>query len=190
MEKILLHICCGPCAGYPVQELQRQGYLVLGYYYNPNIHPYTEYLKRKESAEILARNQGFKIICPEEYDPVYYFNTIAFRESQRCRFCYRIRLEQAAHIAQKGQCQFYTTSLLVSKQQNHLLIKQIGEEVGHKYGVSFLYQDFREGYGISRELSLKYDLYRQGYCGCLYSEYERWAGKKNSSTMQIHAPLK
>lgn len=190
MEKVLLHICCGPCATYPVQQLRQQGYFLLGCFYNPNIHPYQEYEQRKQGVEQLAAYEDLKIIYAEEYDPAYYFNTIAFRESQRCRLCYQIRLEQAAHIAKKGKCHYFTTTLLVSKRQNHQLIKKVGEDVGHKYGISFLYQDFREGYAKSREMAQELNLYRQQYCGCLYSEYERWAGKKSGSTIQINPNLR
>ncbi|MDR1615747.1 MAG: epoxyqueuosine reductase QueH [Syntrophomonadaceae bacterium] len=177
MEKVLLHICCGPCASYPIEALREEEYELMGYFGNPNIHPYTEYLKRRRSVERLADVKKIKVIYEDDYNPVYYFNTIAFRESKRCFLCYQMRLEKAAHIAKKGKFDYFTTSLLVSKRQKHDLIKQAGEYTGHKYGIPFLYKDFRTGYEKSRELAREMDLYRQQYCGCLYSEYERWTGK-------------
>lgn len=178
MSKVLLHICCGPCATYPVPALREQGYEVMGYFFNPNIHPFTEYLKRKEALEMFASKVDLKVIMAENYDPVTYFQNIAYRESQRCRLCYTLRLEQAAHIARKGKFDYFTTTLLVSKYQKHNLIKEIGEAMGEKYGVPFLYQDFREGFSQTGVISREMGLYRQQYCGCLYSEIERYAPRE------------
>lgn len=173
--KVLLHICCGPCATYPVPWLQEQGYQVMGYYFNPNIHPYTEYRRRQEALGKYAEHMNLKVLYDQSYNPVSYFQEITYREHQRCRFCYRIRMEQAAHIARKGKFDFFTTTLLVSKYQKHHSIRDIGEELGDKYGVPFLYHDFREGFSESVRRSREMELYRQQYCGCLYSEMERYA---------------
>lgn len=176
--RVLLHICCGPCATYPVPWLKEQGYEVMGYFYNPNIHPFTEHEKRKEALQVYAELAGIKVIYEEGYDPVTYFQQVTYRESQRCRFCYQIRLERTAQIARKGKFDFFTSTLLVSKYQKHELIKEIGEEMGDKYGVPFLYQDFREGFYETVTRSRAMELYRQQYCGCLYSEMERYASSK------------
>ena len=101
LPKVLLHICCGPCATYPVPWLQENGYDVMGYYYNPNIHPYTEYQKRKEGLQSYANQVDMKVIYDETYDPQSYFQQVAFRESIRCRFCYQIRLIGAASPQRK-----------------------------------------------------------------------------------------
>ncbi|MGI5921479.1 MAG: epoxyqueuosine reductase QueH [Syntrophomonadaceae bacterium] len=175
MAKVLLHICCGPCATFPVPTLREQGHNLMGYFYNPNIHPYTEYLKRKEALEQYAEKVDLKVIYDEKYNPVDYFQNIAYRESHRCMICYQMRLEQAAHIAKKGKFDYYTTTLLVSKMQKHNTIKDIGEAIGKKYGVPFLYQDFREGFKQTGVISREMGIYRQQYCGCLYSEMERYA---------------
>jgi predicted adenine nucleotide alpha hydrolase (AANH) superfamily ATPase len=178
MSKVLLHICCGPCASYPVPALREQGHDVMGYFYNPNIHPYTEYLKRKEALQQYAENVDLKVIYDDKYNPVDYFQNISYRESNRCMICYQMRLDKAAHIAKKGKFDFFTSTLLVSKLQKHNLIKEIGEAMGKKYGVPFLYQDFREGFKQSGVISREMGLYRQQYCGCLYSELERYAPKE------------
>lgn len=178
MAKVLLHICCGPCASYPVPKLRSDGYSVRGYFYNRNIHPYTEYLKRQKALEEYAETMDLKVIYDEEYNPVDYFQNIAFRESRRCFICYQMRLENAAHIAKRGKFDYFTTTLLVSKHQNHQLIREIGEAMGEKYAVPFLYQDFREGFKKSGEISREMGLYRQQYCGCVYSEMERYAPKE------------
>lgn len=178
MEKVLLHICCGPCATYPVKILREENFEVIGYFFNPNIHPYTEYIKRKEAVEQLAEHYDLKVLYEEKYNPVEYFQCISYREHYRCRFCYQIRLEQAAHIAKRGKFDYFTTTLLVSKYQRHSWIKEVGELAGAKYSVKFLYRDFREGFKDTVEISKQLGLYRQQYCGCLYSEIERYAPKE------------
>ncbi len=177
VKKLLLHICCGPCAAFPIKYLQEQNMNIMGLFYNPNIHPYQEYRQRLAGVKQLADHFEIKLIPADKYDPLLYFNTIAFREHKRCFLCYQIRLEQTAHMAKKGKFDCFSTSLLLSKRQNHALIKQIGEEVGNKYGIKFWYEDFRLGFGESQEIANKLGIYRQQYCGCLYSEYERFAGK-------------
>jgi predicted adenine nucleotide alpha hydrolase (AANH) superfamily ATPase len=178
VKKVLLHICCGPCATYPVPWLRDQGYMVMGYYSNSNIHPYSEYIKRQEALAEYAQIADFKVIWDQEYNPVKYFQNMAFRESNRCMLCYSMRLENTAHIARKGNFDFFTTTLLVSKHQNHELIRSIGDAAGKKLGVEFLYHDFREGYKQTIDASKKMGLYRQQYCGCLYSEIERYAPRE------------
>lgn len=175
MSRVLLHICCGPCASYPVPALRKEGYELAGYFYNPNIHPYNEWLKRKQALEQYAGLVDLKVIYDENYNPTDYFQNISFRESQRCFICYQMRLEQAAHIAKRGKFDFFTTTLLVSKHQKHDTIHELGEAIGRKYGVPFLYRDFREGFKETGEISRTMGLYRQQYCGCLYSEVERYA---------------
>lgn len=178
MEKVLLHICCGPCASYPVPSLREEGYAVMGYYYNNNIHPYQEWLKRKEALQQYAQRVDLKVIYDEEYKPIEYFQQISFRESRRCFYCYQQRLEQAAHIAKRGHFDYFTTTLLVSKYQQHDLIHELGTVVGAKYDIPFLYRDFRAGFSQTVERSKAMGLYRQQYCGCLYSEVERYAPKE------------
>lgn len=178
MSRVLLHICCGPCATVPVPELRQEGFEVMGYYFNPNIHPYTEYTKRKEALEEFARQSDLKVIFDQKYNPVEYFQRIAYRESRRCFMCYQLRLEQTAHIAKKGKFDYFTTTLLVSKYQKHQLIQDVGEAMAAKYGVPFLYRDFRPGFKDTGRLAREMGLYRQQYCGCLYSEMERYAPRE------------
>jgi predicted adenine nucleotide alpha hydrolase (AANH) superfamily ATPase len=156
----------------------------MGYYYNPNIHPYTEYLKRQEGLQSFADQVDMKVIYDETYDPQSYFQQVAFRENIRCRFCYQIRLDRAAHIAHKGKFDYFTSTLLVSKYQKHDLIRRIGEDMGEKYGVPFLYHDFREGFSQTGTRSRAMGLYRQQYCGCLYSEMERYTPHQPKKSKQ------
>lgn len=175
MSRVLLHTCCGPCASYPVPALRGEGFELVSYFYNPNIHPYSEWSKRRKALANYAQALDLKVIYDEKYNVVEFFHNISFRESNRCFICYQMRLEQAAHIAQKGRFDYYSTTLLVSKHQKHDLIRELGEAIGKKYGVPFLYRDFREGFKETGEISRAMGLYRQQYCGCLYSEVERYA---------------
>lgn len=176
--KILCHICCGPCATIPLQDLQNGGHELSGLYYNPNIHPYTEYQRRYEGAAALTAHLSLSMLAPRPYDPTPYLQAIAFRESNRCMFCYRLRLEEAARIARKGKFEAFTSTLLVSPYQKHEVIRQMGEECAERYGVSFYYKDWRPFYADTIKISKELGLYRQPYCGCLYSEWERYAGSK------------
>ncbi|MDD2511343.1 MAG: epoxyqueuosine reductase QueH [Syntrophomonas sp.] len=181
MSKVLLHICCGPCASYPVPRLREEGYELMGYFYNPNIHPFTEYQKRKEALEEYAQKVALKVVFEPDYKPADYFHNITYRESRRCLLCYQMRLEQAARVARKGKFDYFTTTLLVSKYQKHELIREIGEAIGEKYEVPFLYRDFREGFRQTGIISREMGLYRQQYCGCLYSEMERYQPSRKKS---------
>jgi predicted adenine nucleotide alpha hydrolase (AANH) superfamily ATPase len=176
-KKMLLHICCGPCSTYPLPWLQEAGYEVTGYFYNPNIHPYTEYARREESARRYAEARKVRMIFDDDYRPTDYFQAVAFREARRCFMCYQLRLFQAARIARRGAFDFFTTTLLVSPYQKHAWVREIGEAAADAYGAPFFYRDFREGFSLTRERAQALGLYRQSYCGCLYSEAERYRPK-------------
>lgn len=175
MNKILLHMCCGPCTVYPLEQLQGEGREVMGYFGNPNIHPYTEYKERRQSAGQLADLKGIDVIWEPEYQAELYFREVSFRESRRCYYCYGLRLEAAARVAKKGKFDAFTSTLLVSSYQKHDLIKELGESMALRYGVPFLYRDFRPGFNEGRQKAREMGLYMQKYCGCLYSEAERFA---------------
>lgn len=175
--KVLLHICCGPCSIYPVQALREQGHDVYGYFFNPNIHPYREYERRKEALSQYAQSIGLPLIFPkknQEYDLQSYLREVVFRESERCRFCYNLRLEAAAKAARAGKFDAITTTMLYSKFQKHDLIRQIGQEAAAGGQVQFLYQDFRQGWKEGVERSKELGMYRQQYCGCIFSEKDRY----------------
>lgn len=174
MAKVLLHTCCGPCSTVPVPALREEGFDVMGFFYNPNIHPYTEYQRRLEALEEYARQQDLQLIGDANYDPVEYFHHITFREQKRCQLCYQIRLHKTAQMARSGKFDYFSTTLLVSPFQKHDHIKEAGEIAAEKYGVPFLYRDFRQQYKETVSRSKAAGLYRQQYCGCLYSEQERY----------------
>lgn len=172
--KILLHICCGPCAIYPVDVLQDKGFEVMGFFYRHNIHPFTECMKREEAVRRYAKQSGLRMIYQEGYDLEGFIRNMVFREAKRCRICYYERLKAACHIARRGKFDYFTSTLLYSKQQNHDLICDIGESVGKQIGVPFYYKDFRKGWQQGIERSQAMGLYRQQYCGCIYSEKDRF----------------
>lgn len=174
--KILLHVCCGPCGLFPVQDLLKQGHDVTGYYYNPNIHPYQEYVRRREGAEKMARQLRFPLVVADEYHPEFYFREVSFKEQKRCGICYLLRLRETATRARDEGYDGFTTSLLVSPWQRHDLLHQVGEAVAADAGVPFLYCDWRKGFSEGRRQAKAMGLYRQQYCGCLFSEQERYEG--------------
>lgn len=173
--KVLLHCCCGPCASYSVEALRAAGHAVHGFFYNPNIHPYQEYQRRLESFQKLAQLIDLPVVQIGEYDYQQWLRQSVYREQVRCRFCYQLRLEQTAKIAKHGKFDAFTTSLLISPFQQHAVIRQVGEALAAQYDVPFLYMDFRPGFKRSVELSKQFALYRQQYCGCIYSEVERYS---------------
>lgn len=174
--KILVHLCCGPCAITPVQALQDEGMEVTGLYYNPNIHPLQEYLRRREGVTEVALRLGFPVIYKDdEYDPTLFFRAVTFREKERCLPCYALRLERTQSIARRGRFDAFTTTLLYSKFQKHETIRSVGENLVQGSELVFYYQDFRAGWSEGIAQSKDWGVYRQQYCGCLYSEGERYA---------------
>jgi len=176
--KALIHCCCANCLIYPLKVLHDEGWDAMGFFYNPNIHPYQEYQRRLDAVRAYEGQAAIQVIYREEYNLEDFLRGVAFREEERCRFCYHLRLEATAHAAKRGKFDAFTSTLLYSKHQNHELIKAIGEAVGKKQGVQFLYRDFRNGWKEGIEESKALGLYRQGYCGCIYSEKERYLGKE------------
>ncbi len=172
--KMLLHICCAPCAVYPVEILSAQGHQVRGFFFNPNIHPYQEFSRRAAALEDYAAKAGLPIIWDRAYDLEGFLRLIVFREQERCRFCYHVRLTAAAKVARSGKFEAFTSTLLYSKLQNHALIRELGDQVGREAGVPFYYEDFRQGWATGRERSRQMGLYRQQYCGCIFSERDRF----------------
>ncbi|MTI86292.1 MAG: epoxyqueuosine reductase QueH [Firmicutes bacterium] len=172
--RLLLHTCCGPCSIYPIKALREQDIEVYGYFYNPNIHPYTEWKKRRDTLEQYASDIDLKVIFDESYALEDFLRQVVHRESVRCRFCYSIRLTQAAAVAKRGKFDAFSTTLLVSPFQKHDLIKEMGEAAGKEKGVEFYYQDFRTGFKEATQESREMEMYRQNYCGCIYSEKDRF----------------
>jgi len=154
-------------------SFREEGHELLGFFYNPNIHPLREYLLRREAMEEYSRREGLPVIWPPEQEMESFFRKVAFHEEDRCWICYRMRLYQAAEMARERGCEAFSTTLLISPYQKHDLLREVGLEVAEKAGVPFLYKDLRPGWKWSRQRAKELGLYRQIYCGCLYSEKER-----------------
>lgn len=172
--KILLHICCAPCAIHPVQVLTGGEHYVHGFFFNPNIHPYQEFTRRAATLEEYAALQNLPVIWERTYDLEGFLRQVVFREGERCRICYHLRLSAAARAARGGGFEAFTSTLLYSKYQKHELIREIGEQVAREVDLPFFYEDFRQGWQAGQQRSKELGLYRQQYCGCIYSERERY----------------
>lgn len=175
--KLLMHTCCGPCSIYPLQVLRDDRHQVMGFFYRNNIHPYTECLKREKTLLAFAESSDLKLIVQPGYDMETFLRSVAFREVDRCVYCYHDRLATTAHLAKKGKFDGFTTTLLYSRHQKHDQIRTIGEAVGRAAKIPFYYHDFRDGWTAGTEQSRQMGMYRQAYCGCIYSEKERFYRK-------------
>ena len=178
MKKLLLHVCCAHCAAYTVEYWRQRGYEVSALWYNPNIHPYTEHQNRLEAMKTLTQKMNLPLTISEGYDMIEYFRRVVGHESERCRHCFRLRLSKTAETAREKNFSAFTTTLLISPHQKHDLLRKIGEELSEEKGIEFLYADLRKHYSDSRHLTKPLDIYRQQYCGCIYSEWERHANIK------------
>ena len=172
--RILLHTCCVNCLLFPVKTLKKAGFEVVSFFYNHNIHPYQEYRKRRESLLEAAPGLGLSTVCPERYDLERFLRGIAFKEKERCFYCYRSRLEETVQEAINGKFDLFSTTLLYSKFQKHDMVKEIAESLSRERGVEFYYEYFRKGWEEGVRESRQLGLYRQHYCGCIYSERERF----------------
>ncbi len=163
---------------HPYAVLDKKFDKVIGYFYNPNIHPYGEYSRRLESLKKFSGAVDFKVIYEKNYDMEEFIRNVAFREENRCYYCLGKRLEKTASLAKSSKFTHFSTTLLYSKHQRHDYIKEAGFSLQKRYGVNFYYEDFRLGYKEGIKLSYTYNLYRQNYCGCIYSEKERFYKQK------------
>jgi epoxyqueuosine reductase len=167
---ILLHICCAPCLLYPFSRLISQGFKIKGFYYNPNLYPQAEYLRRKDALETVSREFSLSVDYPQ-FRESEFFQVIGAHENlpQRCLICWSLRLRKTAQAAKQGGFSAFSTTLLVSPYQNHELLKQLGRQIAQETGVDFYYEDFRPGFKQAQAQAREKGIYRQKYCGCKYS---------------------
>jgi len=172
--KLLLHICCGPCALYPVKELLSKKFdKITGFFYNQNIHPPSEYKRLKDTLSEAALKIGFEIVIPKYKMEEYFRKTLSKEDSpERCLLCWELRLSETADFAKANGFGAFTTTLLVSPYQDHEKVKETGERIAVEKDIQFYYQDFRPGFKDSQEQAKKENLYRQKYCGCVFSELD------------------
>lgn len=175
--RILLHVCCGPCAIYPIGLLREEGFAVQGYFVNPNIHPYQEFRRRLQAARQLAEVLRFELAADSEYGLRSFLRQVVYHEETRCGLCYAMRLRVVAAKAKEQGADAFSSTLLYSRYQRHELIRKIAEEIAADEGIPFYYRDFRVGWQEGIDGATAMGLYRQPYCGCIYSEQERYDKK-------------
>lgn len=173
-------MCCGPCSVYPASVLQEEGIMFEGLFFNPNIHPYDEFIKRKENLKLFTDAKNITLSCIDEFSQDIWekFNST---NNDRCRMCYEVRMNKAASYAKANGFDAFTTTLLVSPYQNHELIKEIGEKYAKDYGIEFYYRDFRPGFRQGQQQAKEMGLYRQKYCGCIISYNTSQVIKKSNN---------
>lgn len=172
MKEIFFHICCAPCFLYPFKVLTEKDYIIKGFFYNPNIHPLDEYNRRYDTLQSYVSDKNIEIII-DNYDIEDFFDKYK-KDEDRCFNCYKLRLEKTAKMARDLGINTFSTSLLYSKRQKHNIIKEIGFNIAEAYKLNFYYEDFRVGWQWGIEESKRIGIYRQKYCGCLFSYKERF----------------
>lgn len=176
--KLLMHTCCAPCSIYCIDSLREEGIEPTVYWFNPNIHPYQEYKMRRDTLKEYTKSIGIQSIFEENYGLREFCQNTIQDLNQRCQnYCYPVRLEQTAKYAKEKGYEAFTTTLLVSPYQNHEAIIKVASQVAEKYEIPFLYRDFRVGFRQGQDKARELGLYRQKYCGCVFSEEERYLRK-------------
>jgi predicted adenine nucleotide alpha hydrolase (AANH) superfamily ATPase len=182
---VLLHICCGPCSTYTIGRLREEGFQVTGFWYNPNIHPFSEHEERRASFEEHAEVVGLPFLWEDGYEMAEFLRLVVGSEARgkRCQLCYEMRLTRTARVAAREGFDAFTTTLLISPYQDQGLLREIGQKVAKEHEVEFYFENFRRGWSDRSRLTDEHGLYRQQYCGCIYSEWERYTGAKISATL-------
>jgi epoxyqueuosine reductase len=177
--KILIHTCCAPCLIHPYQVLKKKNHEITAFFYNPNIHPYTEYKKREDSLKEYTQRNNILAFFYEDYDIENFFRATEEHEgeSERCPACWRLRLKKTAQVAREKNFDGFTTTLLSSPYQDQNLLKQIGNDIQEEEGIKFYFEDFKSGFEEAHNKAKKLGVYLQRYCGCLYSERAKYLKK-------------
>jgi predicted adenine nucleotide alpha hydrolase (AANH) superfamily ATPase len=186
-DKILLNVCCAPDATHSINALRESGYEPVAFFYNPNIHPRNEYLKRVEDIESLAKIASIVNLPDVAYDIRDWFRlcrpfAVEPERGKRCEVCFRMRMDKTAEKTKELGMEIFATTLTISPHKDASLINRLGREAADKHGVAYLDSNFKknDGFKKSIELSNKYGLYRQDYCGCSYSLLQRLKQKRTS----------
>lgn len=171
---LLVHACCAQCLAAILNPLRRFGRWA-AYFYNPNIQPLVEFRRRAKSLHVLAERERLALMADERYDVRGFLRTVPWDRPERCLACYRMRLQETARVAAEKGFSAMTTTLLASEHQDHEAVRRLGEEAAAGRGLLFHYEDWRPLAGRGREEAKRRNLYRQPYCGCIFSEEERFA---------------
>ncbi|MGM0568659.1 MAG: epoxyqueuosine reductase QueH [Elusimicrobiota bacterium] len=174
-KEILVHTCCAPCLCYPYEVLKKV-FKVCAFWYNPNIHGWREYNKRRMTLGYYVAKKNALDIIEQSYDVEKWFKSMnSYDEKERCRACYSIRLNMTAKEASNRKIPVFTTTLLYSRFQSFDIIIEEGRKAGQKWDVGFYEEDFRKGWKKGINYSKREKLYRQEYCGCVFSERDRYS---------------
>lgn len=175
---LLMHTCCAPCSVYCIDTLRKEGIEPVLYWYNPNIHPYTEYSARRDCLKEYAKSIEVEAIFEEEYGLDEFCKNVIGDLKNRCaNYCYRVRLEKTVKYAKEHGYDAFTTTLLVSPYQKHEVLKEVCENLSKEYEIEFVYRDFRIGFREGQKIARERGLYMQKYCGCVFSEEDRYSKK-------------
>lgn len=174
MEKLLLHCCCAPCSVSCVEPLRAEGIEPVAFWYNPNIHPFKEYEARRDCLINYAESINMQLIVSENYGLREFVRNVSGDIDRRCTYCYEHRLEQTAKYAAQNGFSAFSSTLFASIYQDHSLMLKAAESYAEKYGVEFLYRDFRPNFRNGNKTAREMGLYMQKYCGCIFSEEERY----------------
>ena len=172
--KTLLHVCCAPCANMCIETLRRDGQELTAFWYNPNIHPFTEYRSRRNCLRDYAASIALPLVEQDEYGLRPFIRAVAEDIDGRCVKCYEMRLFAAADYAAQNGFDSFSSSLFISPYQNHELLKEVAERAADAFHVRFQYRDFRPLFRQGQERARELGFYIQKYCGCVFSEQERY----------------
>ena len=179
MEKVLLHCCCAPCSVSCIEPLKNEGIEPVAFWYNPNIHPFKEYEARRNCLVDYCKKENVRLIVDEHYGLRDFVKNVADDIVHSSTYCYEHRLEETARFAAENGYKLFTTTLLASVYQQHNLTAAAGERYAKKYGVEFLYRDFRPNFKDGNIRARNEGLYMQKYCGCIFSEEDRYIKQIN-----------
>ena len=174
--KLLMHTCCAPCSVYCIKSLREEGIEPTLYWFNPNIHPYIEYKTRRDTLIEYSKMVNVNLIVEENYGLEEFCKNVINNLETRCQdYCYRVRLEQTCKYAKEHGFDAITTTLFVSPYQKHEELKAVAKQMAEKYGLEFVYKDFRVGFREGQAKARELGLYMQKYCGCIFSEQDRYS---------------
>ena len=183
--KLLMHACCGPCSIYPIEVLRKEGIEPDIYWFKPIIHPYKEYEARLNALKELSNIMNFNLIVEDNYGLDEFCKNVSDNIPSRCvNYCYPVRLRKLFEYAKENGYDAVSTTLLYSIYQKHDFIKMYCEKLSEEFGIEFLYRDFRVGFYIGKEKAKEYGIYIQKYCGCIFSEEDRYV-KKTKDPLSI-----
>lgn len=172
--KTLLHICCAPCSVACIKQLKEEGIEPTGFWFNPNIHPVTEYRNRRDTLISYSKEIGMELVVNDTYGLRDFVRAVANNILERCNYCYAVRFEETAKYAAQNGFDSFTSTLFISPYQDHDLMIKYAENAAKKYNVKFLYRDFRPRFREGQNMAREMGMYMQKYCGCVFSEEDRY----------------